>query len=173
VAQPDYVPITSEDRVRPIEQMPVQDHWLADRPGDLHGVDVPKGKLYGSVGPDSGYGLKLARRFEERLQLQPGEHAEDAVSGCFLVGSRRAALFGRAPVIYDMELAYTLWGFLDGAPADLVAFRVPLFQGVGHDYERQREVVDRVREEALRLAPAYLRSRLSDWRELLVVDALR
>jgi hypothetical protein len=169
MAQPDYVPITSEDRVRPIDQLPVQDHWLPNRPGDLHSVDLPQGKLFGSVGPDSGYGLKLAARFEDRLQLQAGEHSHDAVAGCFGVGSRRAASFGRAPVIYDMELAFALWGFLGGAPDDLVAFRVSLFQGASHGYEQQRAIVDRVKDETLRMTPADVRAALGNWKSLLVI----
>ena len=167
MAQPDYVPITSEDRVRPIDQLPVQDHWLPNRPGDLHTVDLPQGKLFGNVGPDSGYGLKLAARFEDRLQLQPGEHAHDALAGCFGVGSRRAASFGRAPVIYDMELAYGVWGYLDTPPADLLAYRKPLFAGASHHYWDQRQIVDQVPESTLRLTPADVRRRLAEWRTLL------
>jgi hypothetical protein len=65
-------------------------------------------------------------------------------------------------------LAFTVWGFLGGAPGDLVAFRVPFFQGASHDYERQRAIVDRVKDETLRLTPAEVRARLSDWKSLLV-----
>jgi hypothetical protein len=125
--------------------------------------------MFGDPGPDLGYGLKLAKRFEDQLQLAPGESAEDAVAGCFAVGTRRASMFGRAPVIYDMELAYALWGFLGGAPSDLVAFRVALFKSAGHHYELQREIVGRVREETLRLTPAQVRQRLGEWQELIEV----
>ena len=30
----------------------------------------------------------------------------------------RASLYGRAPVIHDLEFAYGLWGYLDPPPAD-------------------------------------------------------
>ena len=45
-----------------------------------------------------------------------------------------AAELAPAPVIYDMEWAYTLWGFFGGAPADLVSWRSSLFRGAGEDY---------------------------------------
>jgi hypothetical protein len=99
--------------------------------------------------------------------LADGESAEDAIVGCFAVGARRAAEFGRAPVIYDLEFAFTLWGFLGGAPENLRAFRTTLFQGAAHDYEAQRAIVDQVREEALPLTPAEVGARLHDWKSLL------
>ena len=62
--------------------------------------------------------------------LGEGEHIADAIAGCFACGTRRSSTFHRGPVIYDMEWAFTLWGFMPGAPADLVAYRRPLFAGV-------------------------------------------
>jgi hypothetical protein len=99
--------------------------------------------------------------------LADRESAEDAVVGCFAVGARRASEFRRAPVIYDMEFAFTLWGFLGDAPDDLRAFRMPLFQGAAHDYEAQRAIVDHVPEDALPLTPAEVRARLHDWKSIL------
>jgi hypothetical protein len=169
MTQPDYVPVSAADRVRPVERLPVARAWKADRPSDEANARVPTGPRFGRTGPDLGYGLKLARRFDDRLELAEGESAHDAVAGCFAVGSRRAALFGRAPVIYDLEFAFTLWGCLGGAPAELVAYRVPLFRGAGHDYWIQRDIADRTRDETLRLTPALVRARLTDWRSLMNV----
>ena len=76
--------------------------------------------------------------FRDRLHLAPGESADDALAGCFAVGGPPGGSFGRAPVIYDMELAYTVWGYLGDAPPDLVEFRADLFPGAAHDYGRQR-----------------------------------
>ena len=39
--------------------------------------------------------------------------------GCLNIALKRASMFGRAPVIYDLEFAYSLFGFLGGAPAEL------------------------------------------------------
>lgn len=172
MAQPEYVPVNADDRVRPAERLPVPDRWVADRPGEIRGVGMPTGPRLGSPGPDQGYGLKLARSFVEagKLVLTQGEHAEDAVAGCLGVALKRASMFGRAPVIYDFELAYAVWGFLDAAaPRDLVEFRKPLFQSVSHDYWDQREIADQVPDSTLRMQPAAVRTALDDWRSLLAV----
>jgi hypothetical protein len=168
VTQPDYVPLATADQVRPVERLPASGPWRADRPSDEANAVVPTGPRFGHTGPDLGYGLGLARRMVPRLELTTGESVEDALAGCFAVGARRAALFGRAPVIYDMQLAYTLWGYLGGGPADLMELRVPLFKGAAHDYWRQRDIADRVTEEALRMTPDQVRAALDDWRSLLV-----
>jgi hypothetical protein len=79
----------------------------------------------------------------------------------------RASLFGRAPVIHDLDLAFTLWGYLGDAPPELVAYRAPLFSGASHHYWDQRHIVDKVPEATLRMTPAQVRPKLSDWRSLL------
>jgi hypothetical protein len=165
VTQPDYVPLVAPDRVRPSERLSLPGSWTQDRPAELGDLTPPRGAQFGVAGPDLGYGLKLAKRFEDRLVLTEGEDGHDVVAGCFACGTRRAAVFGRAPVIFDMEWAYTLWGFLAPAPPELVMLRVPLFRGAGHDYSQQRRVADRVSEPVLRLTPAQVRERVgSNWR---------
>lgn len=168
MAQPDFVPVSPGDRVRKTDDLPSPDSWRATRPGELEGLRPPTGRSFGNPGPDQGFALKLAKRFADRLELQPGEHAEDAVTGCLGVALRRASRFGRAPVIYDLELAFTLFGFLGGAPDDLLEFRRPFFDAVAHDYWDQRDVADLVAEETLAMTPAEVRARLADWRSLLV-----
>lgn len=170
MTQPDYVPVASADRIRPIDRLPVPQAWRSTRPGEALDPVPPKGRAFGSAGPDLGYGLKLARLLIGKLQVPEGEHVADAVAGCFAVGAKRASMFGRAPVIYDMELAYTLWGFLGAAPADLIAFRQPLFLGVAHEYQEQRRIVDHVKESTLRLTVAQVKAQLGDWKNLIVGD---
>ncbi len=171
MAQPEYVPVIPADRVRIDERLPPPDSWRADRPADAKGPVRPAGTRLGATGPDTGYGLKLARRFGDRLQLTEGISAEDAVAGCFAVGTKRCTLFGRAPVIYDFELSFTLWGFLGGAPADLIEARRPLFNACSHHYWDQRDIADAVPEPTLRLTPAQVRERLPSWRSLLLLPA--
>jgi hypothetical protein len=170
VTQPEYVPLKAADRVRPIERLPAADAWRADRPADFTEPGMPTGRRLGNHGPDLGYGLKLARRLLDRVRVAEGETVDDAVAGCFATGTKRSSMFGRAPVIYDMELAYRLWGFFDGAPRELVAFRQPLFQSAAHHYDAQREIADRVLPETLRMTPTAVAEQLSDWRSLLRVD---
>lgn len=169
MSQPAHVPVQASDRVRPSALLPPPQNWFLGRPGDDYTLEQPKGPRFGSPGPDLGYGLKLARRLQPKLVLFEGEHDEDVISGCFACGTRRAGHFGRAPVIYDMEWAYTIWGYLGGAPDDLLAWRKPVFRGAAEDYWDQREIVDAVRLETLPLTPAAAREKLGNWRELFIV----
>ena len=71
----------------------------------------------------------------------------------------------------DLELALTMWGFLDtNAPADLVAVRKLHFEGVRntlHHYAEARELADLVPEATLRLTHDAVRTRMpADWRAL-------
>jgi hypothetical protein len=169
VTQPDQVPLVASDRVRPSALLPPPRPWRMERPSEPLDLEAPTGPRFGLAGPDLGYGLKLARRLAPKLILEAGEHLEDVVAGGFACGCRRAATFGRAPVIYDMEWAFGLWGFLDPAPADLVAWRQPRFRGAAEDYWDQRQIVDAVAPEALRLTPAQAREAISHWKDYLIV----
>ncbi len=169
MTQPDHVPMQATDRVRPSALLPPPKQWYLARPAEQVTLEPPAGRRFGSAGPDLGYGLKLARRFEDKLQLAEGEHLEDAIAGAFACGARRASFFGRAPVIYDMQWAFGLWGFLGGAPADLVEWRKPLFRGAAEHYWDQREIVDAVKVEALKLSPASVLETLNNWKDLLIV----
>ena len=168
MAAPDYVPIAQGDRPRTALGTPGHDGWKATRPGDLTDRQ-PSGRYFGNQGPDQGYALVLADRFHGRLVLGANEDEHDIVAGCLGVATARASLFGRAPVIHDLEFAFGLFGYLDQAPADLVEFRQPLFAGASHHYWDQRILVGLVPESTLRLTPAAVRQRLGEWRSLLTV----
>jgi hypothetical protein len=165
--------MTRADEVRPAERMPVPRGWFATRPGEVWLEGPPTGKRFGAPGPDQGYGVKLARLFEDRLRLVPPEQADGVVSGCSAVGDKRAARFGRAPVIHDFELAFTVWGFLGEAPAGLVEFRKPLFLAAAHDYWAQRAIADAVPDETLQLTAADVAGRLSEWRTFITTSSVR
>jgi len=150
----------------------VPDAWSPDRPGDLVGFQ-PSGQRLGYQGPDQGFAIKIANGFADRLHLQPGEHAADAITGCLGVGLRRASLFSRAPVVHDLTIAFTIFGFLDAAPpAELVALRGALFVGVahGHHYKEARAIADMVPEATLRQTPQQVAAAYpANWRTLLGV----
>jgi len=114
--------------------------------------------------------LVLAHRFEGRLYLTDGEHEADAIAGCMGVALKRAASFGRAPVLHDLTVAFTIWGFLREGPDDLVARRKPLFAEVvnPNHYPEQRRIVDMVPDESLRMTPQQVAdTHIKDWRSLL------
>ena len=168
MAAPDYVPVPLSEQPRESLRLPPPRPWMADRPADLQ-RGQPVGPKLGRPGPDQGYLLKLAERFADRVEVAEGENADDAIAGGAALAMRRAALFGRAPVAHDLELALRVWGFLGGAPDDLVEFRRRLFAGAAHHYWDQRAVTDLVPDETLKLTPAQVAERLSDWRQLLNV----
>jgi hypothetical protein len=173
VAAPKFAPVPLIGDVKSYRSPAyVPDRWEADRPGEVAGRQ-PAGPGLGFQGPDQGYALRLAARFRPQLVLSDAERAEDAITGCTAIGMRRASLFGRAPVIHDLRIAFTIWGFLDPAPAaDLVALRVKTFEALAdpHHYDAVRALVDSVPEETLRMTPAEVNEIYSvSWRHLLGV----
>ncbi|CAA9263142.1 MAG: hypothetical protein AVDCRST_MAG20-2905 [uncultured Acidimicrobiales bacterium] len=167
MAAPEHVPSDLSARPRTGLGLPPARPFDNDRPGAL-GPSQPTGPGFGNPGPDQGYALRLAERFAGRLVLATGEVEHDVITGCTGVALRRASLFGRAPVIHDLTVAFTIWGFLGDAPPDLVALRTPLFQAASHHYEDQRAIVDMVPEATLRLPHGEVARRFpTDWRSLL------
>ena len=169
MTQPSFVPIVEADQVRPAYRLRVPNIWTQSRPSELRGPTQPAGLQLGSPGPDQGFALKLARRFDDRLVLGAGESGEDAVAGATAVALRRCSRLGRAPAVYDVTFAFTLWGFLGGAPEDLVEFRGPLFRSAAHHYQAVRAIADCVADETLRLTPEEVAERIGNWREMLVM----
>jgi hypothetical protein len=148
----------------------VPDAWSPERPGVVDGLQ-PHGARLGAQGPDQGYALTIASRLAPRLHIQDGERLDDAVRGCVGVALRRASLYSRAPVVYDLNIAFTIWGYFDETPpADLVALRRELFEGVGnvnHHYAEGRKIADLVPETTLRLTPDQAADAYpARWREL-------
>jgi hypothetical protein len=161
-----YVSATRDARPRRKTPMPPAKPWRATRPGETVGHVHPQGGAFGYQGPDQGYALHLARPFEHDVDLAPGERWEDVEYGILGVASRRANLFGRAPIKDDVEVALLAWGFLPDAAArhlveTLVRARRPLFADVVHDHGDQRRIAEAVPEDALRLTPAEARARIA------------
>lgn len=168
MAAPKFAPVVDQPHYT---SPPVVPHaWTPHRPGDIDGFQ-PAGRRLGAQGPDQGYGLAIANRLAPTLRLQAGERVDDAVRGCLGIALRRASLYGRAPVVHDVRLAFTIWGFfLDAPPADLLARRTELFEGVGqvgHHYAEGRLIADLVPETTLGLTPEAAAARTpAAWREL-------
>jgi hypothetical protein len=174
MSAPEFVPRKTGRSAKAYESPPRRpDSWLAVRPGDLEGRARPGGPGLGVQGPDQGYALTLARRLRDQLVLTDGESADDAIAGCLGVALRRAALFGRAPVIDDLRVAFSLFGFLgDDAPKDLVEFRRPRFAEAesSHHHAEVRELAVLVPEETLRMTAGEVAARRADWRTLLALS---
>jgi len=140
------------------------------RPGETFG-DAGSGGRLGSQGPDQGFVLKLTSVFDRKLHLVDGEYRGDVDAGCVAVALKRASLFHRAPVVHDLRIAYTLFGFLDENPdSELVEFRKSAFDQVHYSfhYFERRAIADLVPDEVLGQMPDGVASRYrEDWRDQL------
>lgn len=166
MAAPEYVPTPVDTKPRGYESSPWEGVlWMVERPAETVG-SWPQGPRLGYPGPDPGYALKLVKAFEGRLVLTPGEDEHDVITGCTRVAMKRAALLGRAPVMNDLTVAFTLWGFLAEADPELVKLRRPLFRAVAHPhhYFERRRIADVVPAAVLKLTPAEVaRIAATDW----------
>jgi hypothetical protein len=148
----------------------VPNSWSPERPGVVEGLQ-PVGRRMGAQGPDQGFALTIADRLAPKIRLQGRERLDDAIRGCLGIALRRASLFSRAPVVHDLTIAFTMWGFFDDdPPAELIARRPQLFEGVGnvnHHYAEARHIADLVPEATLRMTPPDVSAAYpARWREL-------
>jgi hypothetical protein len=155
-----------EPNLPPGVKMPAPRGWFANRPGDLP-AGWPAGKLLGSPGPNIGYALTLANRVRDRFVLVPHEDVDDAVGVVAEIAMRRAAIFGRAPVITDVELGMQIMGYGGDADPDFVACRRRAVHGAQHNYYERRALVDAIPVDILRLAPSALPAHLAEARQAL------
>lgn len=171
MAAPRFAPTPAVNPVRGYRSPDhVPERWMPDRPAEIRGRQ-PEGDLLGYQGPDQGYALTLAEHLRDRIVTQPGESADDAVRGCVAIALRRSSLYGRAPVVHDLTMAFTIWGWFDASPpSDLLAKRRVLFEGVAnvvHHYAELRQLADLVPEATLRLMPVQLEAAYpARWAEL-------
>lgn len=172
MAAPKFTPVDPTDVPRHYESPEyVPSSWMPNRPGDIIGFQ-PQGDRLGAPGPDQGFAIKIANSLRPKLRLQPGEDEDDVMRGCLGVALRRASMFSRAPVVHDLTIAFTVWGyFADAPPPELLDLRMPLFEGlrhVGHHYTESRIVADRVPADTLRKTPAQVEDSFpAEWRSLL------
>ena len=124
----------------------------------------------GRPGPNVGYAYTLAARVRSRLRLSAHEHAEDVIAVLAEIAGKRAALFGRAPVIGDVDVAVELLGYDGTADEAFIELRARLTHDAAHDYTRRRALVDAVPEELLRLRGSALSERVAEWRARARLD---
>lgn len=144
MAQPAFVPQAPTAR-RPYYESPQRTRgtWKLDRPGDIASASLTSGNFQG---PDQGYALLLADKFRQAIKLpantDPALSVDVALKGCVAVALKRASLLGRAPVATDIEVALSIWGFLDDEPAEeLVRLRQEFFVGLDHDQRKVPELL--------------------------------
>ncbi len=171
MAAPKHTPIDPTDRPRAYASPDfVPGAWSNTRKASITGRQ-PRAERLGHPGPDQGYVLVLAERMRPRIKVTTGESIDDAIQGCIGIALRRASHFGRAPVVHDLDIALTMWGyFLDTPPADLVSVRTRLFAGVAnvvHHYVEARTIVDMVPQSTIIMTPDAVRKAMpNSWRAL-------
>jgi hypothetical protein len=141
-----------EPNLAPGVHLPAAQAWKADRPGDLV-AGQPTGNLLGRPGPNVGYAVTLAGRLRDSVQLAPHEHRADALAIIAELAMKRAASFGRAPTLADVETAALLLGYQGECDDSFAAWRRDLSHGADHDYGVRRAFVDAVPDGVLRLPP--------------------
>jgi len=169
-----YVPTRPEDAPRRSVAIPPAAGWLAVRPGDIDPAvgSGCKGVLFGTPGPDSGYALTLAERFHHQITIKAPETIHDAEALAAGFAMRRGGLFGRAPIQPDVELGFTLFGWLGDPPAELVEWRRLAVAGADHDYAKRVGLIEAIPEWVVRHKIDDIRARLgTDWRHLLGLKA--
>ncbi|MDQ1461824.1 MAG: hypothetical protein QOI08_3308 [Actinomycetota bacterium] len=170
--------VPSDPSARPRQQqnlppgvaLPPATDWRSGRPGDL-GPNQPDGALFGRPGPNVGYAYTLAQRAKDRLRLGPFEHAEDAIAVIAEVAGKRASLFGRAPVIGDVDLAIAVLGYDGSASEAFVKARSAVVHEAGHDYRRRRALVDAVPDSLLRMRAGQAAPEIEAWRASMPTPA--
>ena len=141
-----------ETNLAPGVHLPAAQAWKADRAGDLV-AGQPTGNLLGRPGPNVGYAVTLAARLRDSVQLAPHEHRADALAVISELGMKRAASFGRGPVLADVETAATLLGYQGECDDSFAAWRRDVSHGADHEYGVRRALVDAVPDAVLRLPP--------------------
>lgn len=144
--------------------LPPSGHWTGGRPGDAAAQNMA-GELRGTPGPNVGFGYTLAERASSGFETQPSEDRHDAASVVAEIAMKRAASFGRAPVVGDIEFAVELLGYDGRADDDFVRERARRVHGAGHDYPRRRAIVDAVPLSILRLSRKEIGEAVPGWRE--------
>ena len=141
-----------EPNLAPGVHLPPAKGWRADRPGDLV-AGQPTGTLLGRPGPNVGYAVTLAGRLRDKITVAPHEHVADALAVIAELGMKRAASFGRAPTMADVEISASLLGYQNDVDPDFAHWRAGIAHGADHDYGLRRAVVDAVPDAVLRMPP--------------------
>lgn len=165
MSQPNFVSSPKHDVLLGLVELPVSNSWIGPRAGVITPSDRSKRRLVGAPCPGEGYAFKLARERLSKVELREGEDHEDVLVGISMIVGKRAGLFGRSPIAFDVEFFIRLFGFDGTADASLEEFRKMFFKGAAHNYVVQRQLSDALPESTLKMTTAELSS-TKDRREL-------
>ena len=144
MTQPTFVPIAEADQVRPARHLHVPGPWTTSRPAEAVGAV----RACRAGRGDAGARLRASpcgwpARFEDELELRRARSEHD-VAGSAWRSSRPSGRrsFGRAPSIYDVQVALACGGSSDATAPEAAERRRAAFAAVVHDYAAQRRLAD-------------------------------
>jgi hypothetical protein len=156
VAQQPNIELDPSDLPREgLDTAPARAWSASEKPGVItRPGQVPRGKGFGTPGPDTGWALRIIRHIE-------GDMDPDLEHVLTSLMSARASAYGRAPIPEDLEVAKLLCGIGEGLPLDLSARRKTWLAAVPHERSKGRAAVNDVDKDLLMKKPAEVRQALS------------
>jgi hypothetical protein len=157
VAQQPNIELDQADLPRSgLEPSAARPWSVSSKPGVIMAPsDVPKGRGYGTPGPDTGWALKIIRKIE-------GSMDPDLEGVLAALMGARAALFGRAPVPGDLAAAKLLAGMGPGLPPALTERLQRWLAAVPHERSKGRTAVSDVDPDLLTMSVDDLRLQLTN-----------
>lgn len=145
------------ERPRTTLQPPPARRWRPDiKPGiPTSPGQVPEGGRFGRYTPDGGYGLRLVNSIE----LPDDDSDLRAVLAALTMA--RAGIWGRAPIMEDVEVALALCGYGFDAPAEVIERRGRWIEATSHDVRPGQTAVAEVGRHLISLKPEEVRRALS------------
>jgi len=149
VGQQPNVEVGPADRPRPVPEPGPARRWRANRPGDITSPQQMRwGGAFGTPGPDQGWAIKLVAEGD-----LPGRTPLLEKVVATLMGAR-ASLYGRAPIMEDLETAKQILGLGEGADPGLEAQRNRWLEIAAHEKVPGKQALAEVGPELLKAKPA-------------------
>jgi hypothetical protein len=152
VGQQPNLELTESDLPRRTLEPGPPRRWRPSKPGLVTSPEEkPSGGVFGNIGPDHGYALRLISDYE-----LPDEDPDlrSVVTGLTMA---RAAALGRAAVRDDIEVALILCGYGEESPPSLIERREGWLAAAPHDQRPGQTAVAEVDPDHLVMKPSDLR----------------
>jgi hypothetical protein len=152
MGQQPNVEIGPADRPRSVPEPGPARRWRANRPGDITSPEQMRwGGAFGTPGPDQGWAIKLVAEGD-----LPGRTPLLEKLVATLMGAR-ASLYGRAPIMEDLETAKQILGLGEGADPELKAQRNRWLETAAHEKVPGKLALIEIGPELLKAKPAGVR----------------
>ena len=117
--------------------------------------EVPEGGRFGRYTPDGGYALRLVN------SIELPDDDPDLRSVLAALTMARAGIWGRAPIMEDVEVALALCGYGYDAPAEVVERRERWIRATSHDQRPGQTAVAEAGRDLISLKPEEVRDALA------------